>query len=191
MNKKDQQLLEEAYQQITRQGGGRGTELRPNYSFSQIDKEAWRGDNRFQGVDIKFPDKQSWEAHLKFDGKDIHLQGKDREVSVDGKPLDSSDRLNLRQYIIKNYASTERSGGLVGSKAFTGKGEPVKESVEDYSTLSDSKLLDLYKTEFDKQFEGKEDKAKLKKVLSAIKSRSQTLTNKAHSYAVHKTEMER
>lgn len=191
MKNKDTQLLEEAYQRITRQGAGYGTELRPNYSFSHIDKEAWRGDNRFEGVDMKFPDKQSWEAHLKFDGKKIHLQGKGREVFVDGKPLDSSDRLDLRKYIIKNYATTERSGELVGRKAYTGKGEPVKESMEDYSSLSDSELLDLFKSEFDKQFEGEEDKVKLKKVVSAIKSRSQALINKADTYAINKTEMER
>lgn len=125
MKSKDTQLLEEAYQQITRQGGGHGTELRPNYSFSQIDKEAWRGDSRFEGVNTKFHDKQNWEARLKFDGKEIHLQGKGEEVFVDGKQLDFADRLDLRKYIIKNYATTEQSGGLVGPKAFTGKGEPV------------------------------------------------------------------
>ena len=69
--------------------------------------------------------------------------------------------------------------------------EKVMESTQDYSSLSDSKLLDLYKDEFDKQFEGQEDKEKLKKIHSAIKSRGVALTNKASAYAAHKTEMER
>lgn len=102
----DQQLLEEAYQQITRQGVGFGTELRPNYSFSQIKEDSWRGDKRFQGVDIKFPDKQSWEAHLKFNGKEIHLEGKGQEVFVDGKQLSFDERINLRNYIIKHYSAS-------------------------------------------------------------------------------------
>lgn len=127
MKSKDQQLLEEAYQRITRRGVGYGTELRPNYSFSQIDKEAWRGDSRFQGVDIKFPDKQSWEAHLKFDGKDISLEGKGQEVFVDGEQLSFGDRLKLRKYIINKYAtSRDESDKFTGPAAYTGKGEPIK-----------------------------------------------------------------
>lgn len=126
MKNKDQQLLEEAYQQITRQGAGFGTSLRPNYSFSQIDKEAWKGDSRFQGVDIRFPDKERWEADLKFDGKDIKLQGKGEEVFVDGKPLEFKDRLNLKKYIVQNYATTsDQSNKFSGTLAYTGKGEPI------------------------------------------------------------------
>ena len=67
----------------------------------------------------------------------------------------------------------------------------ILESSEDYSSLSDSQLLNLYKKEFDKQFEGKEDKEKIKKVLSCIKKRGTILTNKAYSYAIDKTDQER
>lgn len=67
----------------------------------------------------------------------------------------------------------------------------ILESTEDYSFLSDTQLLNLYKSEFDKQFEGKEDKEKLKKVLSCIKKRGTILTNKAYSYAIDKTDLER
>lgn len=104
MKNRDQQLLEEAYQQITSQGVGYGTELRPNYSFSQIKEDSWRGDPRFQGVNIKFPDKQSWEALLKFNGKTINLEGKSQDVYVDGNKLSFEERINLRDYIIKNYS---------------------------------------------------------------------------------------
>jgi hypothetical protein len=67
----------------------------------------------------------------------------------------------------------------------------IWESSEDYSSLSDTQLLDLYKKEFDKQFEGKEDKEKIKKVLSCIKKRGTILANKAYSYAIDKVEQER
>lgn len=127
MKTKDQQYLEEAYQQITRQGAGYGTELRPNYSFSQIDKEAWRGDSRFQGFDLKFPDKNTWEGILKFDNKTIDLKGQGQDVYVDGNKLDFKDRIDLRRYIISNYAaSADTSNKFIGPRAFTGKGEPVR-----------------------------------------------------------------
>ena len=67
----------------------------------------------------------------------------------------------------------------------------ILESTEDYSSLSDTQLLNLYKSEFDKQFEGKEDKEKIKKVLSCIKKRGTILANKAYSYAIDKTDQER
>jgi hypothetical protein len=127
MKTQDQQLLEEAYQEIVRQSSGFGTKLRPNYSFSQIDKDSWRGDSRFEGLDLKFPDKESWEGTLKFDGKTIDLVSKGQEVFVDGKELSPEEKLNLRNYIISRYATTkDTSNKFTGPVAFSGKGEPVK-----------------------------------------------------------------
>lgn len=127
MRTKDQQFLEEAYQQIVRQGEGYGTPLRPNYSFSQIKDDAWKGDSRFHGFSVNFPDKQSWQGTLKFSGKTIDLEGKGQDVYVDGKKLSFNERINLKDYIIKHYADgPDRSDKFSGSPAFTGSGTPVK-----------------------------------------------------------------
>lgn len=126
MNSTDQLHLEKAYLQIQENYQAFGTPLRPNYSFSQIKEDSWRGDSRFQGVDIRFPDKENWEADLKFDGKNIELLGKGKEVYVDGNLLNFEERLNLRNYIIKHYASSkDQSDKFTGPPAFTSKGEPI------------------------------------------------------------------
>lgn len=123
MKSKDQQLLEEAYQKIVRQGVGYGTKL-PPYSMadSQIsDQRDWaRGgydSNLFQGFERKLDDdKQGWTAILKFNNKDIKISSRERGVlEVDGKVVPSAEASDLKKYIYNRYAPferAEREGGM-------------------------------------------------------------------------------
>jgi hypothetical protein len=163
----DQQFLEEAYSKVNENYSAYGTPLRPNYSFSQIEDkwQDWRGDDRFEGLDLEFPDKQSWKGLLKFNGQKIKLDSKGREVWVDGNKLSFDERLNLRKYIVDRY------------------GKSIEE-------LSDSELEDKYLKEVEKSYNIGSDDETIKSLYGEIDRRGGKLKRSAEGKAmlIHKLE---
>ena len=95
-----------------------GTPLRTNYGFSQLTKDCWRYGEGFESIDLQTPTMREWSAVLRIAGKVINFHSIEQEVFCEGVKLEFSDRLNLRDYIRKNFLPPSPL------PAFNGRGEP-------------------------------------------------------------------